>query len=295
VNDQADALRNKINRAKNTSEKADEKNTKIIAVVSGKGGVGKSNFVVNFSLGLQKKGKQVLIIDLDIGMANIDILLGQSSSYSIVDMIEKEMSIWTVIEKGPLGLSYIAGGSGLSEIFEMNEEKADYFYRQIGSLEKEFDYIFFDMGAGVTNSSFHFLLSSHEVFLVTTPEPTSITDGYGMIKYIDSKEKELPISMIVNRTHSKKDGDHTSQNVLNVTKKFLNKDISLLATLPDDEVVWKAVRAQQPFLLFAPRSKPTGAIEKAVINYLDMNRKSRTKEKTIHSFINKLKGFLSNQ
>jgi len=295
VNDQADALRNKINRAKNTSEKADEKNTKIIAVVSGKGGVGKSNFVVNFSLGLQKKEKQVLIIDLDIGMANIDILLGQSSSYSIVDMIEKEMSIWTVIEKGPLGLSYIAGGSGLSEIFEMNEEKADYFYRQIGSLEKEFDYIFFDMGAGVTNSSFHFLLSSHEVFLVTTPEPTSITDGYGMIKYIDSKEKELPISMIVNRTHSKKDGDHTSQNVLNVTKKFLNKDISLLATLPDDEVVWKAVRAQQPFLLFAPRSKPTGAIEKAVINYLDINRKSRTKEKTIHSFINKLKGFLSNQ
>lgn len=295
MNDQADALRNKINRAKNTSEKADEKNTKIIAVVSGKGGVGKSNFVVNFSLGLQKKEKQVLIIDLDIGMANIDILLGQSSSYSIVDMIEKEMSIWTVIEKGPLGLSYIAGGSGLSEIFEMNEEKADYFYRQIGSLEKEFDYIFFDMGAGVTNSSFHFLLSSHEVFLVTTPEPTSITDGYGMIKYIDSKEKELPISMIVNRTHSKKDGDHTSQNVLNVTKKFLNKDISLLATLPDDEVVWKAVRAQQPFLLFAPRSKPTGAIEKAVINYLDINRKSRTKEKTIHSFINKLKGFLSNQ
>lgn len=294
MNDQADALRNKMIRAKNSSEKDEMNNTKIIAVVSGKGGVGKSNFVVNFSLGLQKKNKRVLIIDLDIGMANIDILLGQTSTYSIVDMIQKEMSIWSVIEKGPLGLSYIAGGSGLSEVFEMNKEKANFFYRQIESLEKEFDFIFFDMGAGVTTSSFHFLLSSHEVFLVTTPEPTSITDAYGMIKYIDFKEKELPISMIVNRAHSNKEGDHTSQNVLNVTKSFLNKDIHLLATLPDDVVVWKAVRAQQPFFLLSPRSKPTIAIEKAVNNYLQVDHKPEDKEKSIGSFIKKLKGFVSN-
>lgn len=295
MNDQADALRNRMIRAKTSLETEDKKNTKIIAVVSGKGGVGKSNFVVNFSLGLQKKNKRVLIIDLDIGMANIDILLGQSSTYSIVDMIQKEMSIWSVIEKGPLGLSYIAGGSGLSEVFEMNEEKSNFFYHQIEALEQEYDYIFFDMGAGVTNSSFHFLLSSHEVFLVTTPEPTSITDAYGMIKYIDIKEKELPISMIVNRAHSKKDGERTSQNVLNVTKTFLNKDIHLLATLPDDEIVWKAVRAQQPFFLFSPRSKPSAAIEKAVNNYLYVvEQKSNNKDKSIDSFIKKLKGFFSN-
>ncbi|WP_280768963.1 MinD/ParA family protein [Salipaludibacillus daqingensis] len=292
MNDQADALRNKMTSAKSSSAKRDKMDTKIISVVSGKGGVGKSNFVVNFSLALQRNHKRVLIIDLDIGMANIDILLGQSSSYSIVDMIEREMSIWSVIEKGPLGLSYIAGGSGLSQIFEMNREKANFFYRQIESLENEFDYIFFDMGAGVTNSSFHFLLSSHEVFLITTPEPTSVTDAYGMIKYIDLKDRNLPISMIVNRAHSKKDGEHTSQNVLNVAKRFLNKQIHLLATLPDDEIVWKAVRAQQPFILYSPKSKPANAIEKAVKNYLNEADTPLYNEKTIHSFISKLKGFI---
>ncbi|WP_416150932.1 MinD/ParA family protein [Salipaludibacillus sp. HK11] len=291
MNDQADALRNKMTRANTTSEKNREINTKVIAVVSGKGGVGKSNFVVNFSLGLQNSKKRVLIIDLDIGMANIDILLGQTSTYSIVDMIQKEMSIWSVIENGPSGLSYIAGGSGLADIFEMDSGKADFFYRQIESLTKEFDYIFFDMGAGVTSSSFHFLLSSHEVILVTTPEPTSITDAYGMVKYINLKEPELPISMIVNRARSTKDGKHTSQNVLNVTKRFLNKDIRFLATLPDDEVVWKAVRAQQPFYLYAPRSKASQAIQKAVDRYL-LDGVKGNESKSIQSFLSKLKGFI---
>ncbi|PYZ93128.1 cobyrinic acid a,c-diamide synthase [Salipaludibacillus keqinensis] len=288
MHDQADALRHKMIGTKLSSTN-EGRNGKVIAVVSGKGGVGKSNFVVNFSLGLQKKQKKVLIIDLDIGMANIDILLGQSSAYSIVDMIEREMSIWSVIEKGPLGLSYVAGGSGLSSIFEMDREKAEFFFNQMESLQEEFDYIFLDMGAGVTSSSTHFILSAHEIFLVTTPEPTSITDAYGMIKYIDIQDAKLPISIIINRAHSKKDSDNTSRNVINVTKQFLNKDLSYLTTLPDDEIVWKSVRSQKPFMLFAPRSKPSIAIEKAIQQYLNDNPFDQTKEKLVPSFVAKLK------
>jgi flagellar biosynthesis protein FlhG len=294
VNDQADALRQKMNRSKTLSQPPEKKHTKVIAVVSGKGGVGKSNFVVNFSLGLQKAGKKVLIIDLDIGMANIDILLGQTSRYSFVDMIERDMSIWSVIETAEEGLSYIAGGSALNDVFEMDREKADFFYRQLQSLEAEFDYIFLDMGAGITNNSSHFLLSCHDIFLVTTPEPTSITDAYGMVKYITLQDPTLPVSMIVNRAHSLKEGSHTSSNMLTVTKRFLNKDIYYLASIPDDDAVRKAVRAQKPFVLYSPRSKPATAVTAAVHKYLKAGRHDIKSEGSISSFISKLKGFMKN-
>ncbi|RKL69013.1 cobyrinic acid a,c-diamide synthase [Salipaludibacillus neizhouensis] len=293
MRDQADSLRNQLLVADEGNEKSNT-SIQVISVVSGKGGVGKSNFVVNFALGLQKRNKNVLIIDLDIGMANIDILLGQSSKYSIVDMLEQEMSIWSIVEKGPLGLSYVAGGSGLTRLFEMNKEKADFFYRQIESLESSFDYILLDMGAGVTTSSLHFLLSSHEILLVTTPEPTSITDAYAMIKFIHLEDEEIPISMVVNRAFSKKEADRTAENVINVTNRFLNKSITYLTYIPNDDTVLKAVRSQQPFLLLAPNSKCSKAIENTIDVFIGRDKKDSGKLITMGTFLSKLKSFISN-
>ncbi|MGJ9381428.1 MinD/ParA family protein [Salipaludibacillus sp. CF4.18] len=293
MRDQADSLRNQLLVADEGNEKSNT-SIQVISVVSGKGGVGKSNFVVNFALGLQKRNKNVLIIDLDIGMANIDILLGQSSKYSIVDMLEQEMSIWSIVEKGPLGLSYVAGGSGLTRLFEMNKEKADFFYRQIESLESSFDYILLDMGAGVTTSSLHFLLSSHEILLVTTPEPTSITDAYAMIKFIHLEDEEIPISMVVNRAFSKKEADRTAENVINVTNRFLNKSITYLTYIPNDDTVLKAVRSQQPFLLLAPNSKCSKAIENTIDVFIGRDKKDYGKPISMGTFLSKLKSFISN-
>ncbi|AOM83168.1 MinD/ParA family protein [Salisediminibacterium beveridgei] len=287
MRDQADALRKKMtgNMNHSTNKQAD-----VIAVVSGKGGVGKSNFTLNFSIGLQKKGKKVLIIDMDIGMANIDILLGQSSTYSIVDMMNEEMSIWSIMEEGPEGIQYIAGGSGLNDLFQMNDMKADHLYRQIESAESAFDYILLDMGAGVNSNSAYFLLSSHSVFLVTTPEPTSVTDAYAMVKYIHHHEPQLRISLIINRSRSVKDGERTAGNVKEVTKKFLGKNIELMSIFPDDNAVWKAVRAQTPFLLHNPGSKPAKAMNETVNIFIAGVTQDETEMKP--TFIGRLKGFL---
>src|SRR5699024_11791712 len=139
--DQAEKLRNQINM---------QPNAKTIAVISGKGGVGKSNTVRNFSIELQKQGKKVLLFDLDIVMCNVDILLGKDAEHSIVDLFYDFMPIHDIIEIGPKGLSYIAGGSSLNNLIAIDKYKLDYFFKQYELVVKDYDYIFFDMGAGVT-------------------------------------------------------------------------------------------------------------------------------------------------
>src|SRR5699024_1692753 len=174
MHDQAERLRNRMNGH------VEENNCKTIAVISGKGGVGKSTTVLNFAIEMQNKGKRVLIFDLDIGMGNIDILLGQPSKYTILNFLEEFLPIHDMIETGPKGLSYIAGGSGFNDLLELDEAKLNYFFSQYELLTKDYDYIFFDLGAGVSKSSLAFILASDECFLVTTPEPTSIADAYSM-------------------------------------------------------------------------------------------------------------------
>lgn len=290
MKDQADGLREKIFRMNMDEESANTvRNTEVLSIVSGKGGVGKSNIAINFALQLQQMKKKVLIMDLDIGMANIDILLGESSSYSIVDMLENDMSIWSIIEQSSSGLSYIAGGSGLSSLFEMDQSKADFFYRELSSLNGQFDFILLDMGAGVTNDSFYFLLSAHRALLVTTPEPTSITDAYAMIKFLTMKNAAMPISVIVNRTSSKREGDQTFNNLNQVAEKFLKRNLAYIMSIPNDQSVGKAVRAQTPFIVHAPHAKSSTAVKKAAGIFLN---NSEASEDSYETFISRLKGFL---
>ncbi|MDG5788171.1 MinD/ParA family protein [Evansella sp. AB-P1] len=290
MKDQADVLRNKMMQFQDRSNENNIKNTKVIAVVSGKGGVGKSNISVNFSLALQKLGKNVIIFDLDIGMANIDILLGKTTNFSIVDMLEKGFTIWDIIETGQEGLSFISGGTGLTELFQMTEEKMNYFLEQLSQLGQKYDYILFDMGAGISQSSIHFLLSVNELFLVTTPEPTSITDAYAMIKHINSQSNAIPIHLIVNRAKHKNDGVNTARNLSSVCLQFLNKEISHIATLPDDEIVWKGVRSQVPFILMSPKSKPSIAIHQAALQFIKNDGTKIMDEKvSLNTFVSKLK------
>lgn len=292
MKDQAHMLRTKMLKARNQSGNETPKNTKVIAIISGKGGVGKSNFTVNFSLALKKLGKKVLIFDLDIGMANVDILLGKSATYTIVDMLEKDLSIWDVVEKGPGGISFVGGGSALSGLFEMDERKLDYFVRELSALEHEFDYVLFDMAAGVSKNASQFLLSAHEIFLVTTPEPTAITDAYAAIKFINFQDDNIPINLIVNRTRNKREGLSTSKNMENVCMHFLNKKINFLTSIPDDEIVWKSVRAQSPFMLHSPNAKPSKAIYEAAKRYVENQiGESKEAERNFQSFLQKLTSF----
>ncbi|WP_247747173.1 MinD/ParA family protein [Alkalihalobacillus sp. BA299] len=284
MNDQAESLRKIMNNIDNGND------TKVISVVSGKGGVGKSNFSINFSIGLSQAGKRVLLFDLDIGMANVDILMGVSSKYNVVDMIENELTIWDIIETGPENVSFVSGGSGFTQLFKLNEKKFQRFMTQLESLGQEFDYIIFDMGAGVSEDSMQFILSSNEVIVVTTPEPTAITDAYAMLKYINSKMDSIQCSIIVNRTDTNKEGLLTAQNFMRVVKQFLQKDLTYLGSIPNDKSVSKAVRSQKPVLVLDPKAKSSQAIELIVKQFLGEQKIDQDKPQ-FHSFLHRFKRF----
>lgn len=267
MNDQAKNLRRMLHMA-NEELKA----THVLAVISGKGGVGKSNFSLNFALELIKIGKKVIVFDLDIGMANVDILMGISAKHTVIDMIEDELSIWDIIEEGPGKLSFIAGGSGLTSVFQLNPQKILRFTQQLELINGKYDYIIFDMGAGVSKNGLQFVLSANEVIVVSTPEPTSVTDAYAMVKFIQIKDKEVPISLLINRVESISEGMKTFENLRLVTKQFLQKEVRLMGIIPNDPIVLKAVKAQIPFVLYAPDSKSTKAIKEIALEYTGEKR-----------------------
>src|SRR5690625_5265006 len=167
MHDQAERLRHKLSPNK--------KQAKTIAFASGKGGVGKSNTALNFAIELQDRNFSVLLVDLDIGMGNIDILLGSSSKYTIINFFTEFIPIHGIIESGPKGLSYIAGGANLNDMMHLDDDKLDYFFKQYNMLANTYDYIIFDLGAGITDAILSFILAADECFIITTPEPTAIT------------------------------------------------------------------------------------------------------------------------
>ncbi|WP_053219651.1 MinD/ParA family protein [Virgibacillus senegalensis] len=283
MNDQAANLRRKVEAKLNPIQ------AKTIAVVSGKGGVGKSNFALNFCLSLAKRQKKVLLFDLDIGMGNIDVLLGRSSKYSIVDMFEKQLPIQDVMETVSDSFAYISAGSGLTDIFSWNDGQFHYFVHQYEKLTDLFDFIIFDMGAGITEGSANFLLAADEAIVVTTPEPTSLTDAYAMIKHITRKDQELPLYLLINRIPNERIGKQTAARLQRVAGQFLGKELILLGMLPDDKAVVKAVINQTPFVEKQPRTPAAKAVMETADVFLGCGIPEVWKTS---SFIKKLSHFI---
>lgn len=286
TNDQAMNLRRKLQQFK------EPKQAKTISVVSGKGGVGKSNFAVNFSLELLKIKKKVLLVDLDVGMGNIDILLGLNATKTIVDMFDQRLKIHDIIEEGPNDLAYIAAGNGLADFFDLDETKKDYFLEQYQELVQVYDYIIFDMGAGATNDSLSFIVASDECIAVTTPEPTSITDAYGMIKHILQTQQNMPISVIMNRS-SMKSGRQALERFQRIVEHFLTIEICKLGIIPDDKTVSTAVIRQIPYVLLNEKSAVSRAIKNITVNFLENENGAKEHKQQSVSFVQRLKEFVT--
>jgi flagellar biosynthesis protein FlhG len=282
MNDQALNLRKKVESIGRT------KQAKVISVVSGKGGVGKSNISLNLSLSLINFNKKVLLIDLDIGMANIDILLGKRAKHHVSDMVDQQLSIWEIIETTEHGLSFIAGGNGLSELFELTQEKFDFFISQIEHVVEFYDFVIFDIGAGASKENLKFILTSHEILVVTTTEPTSITDAYAMIKHINQYKKDLSIFLVVNRCENRKEGKETADRLVSVTSRFLGKTIFIKGYIPDDNSVRQAVKQETPFLIFAPKCKASIAVQNLAVTCikegLSIKEKSHSVTQALRQF-----------
>lgn len=285
MKDQAENLRLQLKRQESTSK------TKAIAVVSGKGGVGKSNFSLNFSISLSRKGFKVLLFDMDIGMGNLDILMGKSPDKSIVDYLSGDFLLHEVIIDGPEGISFIAGGTGLTQLVHIDEEKLNSFTDALHNHLEQYDYLIFDMGAGINEDSLKVLLSVHEIFVITTPEPTSLTDAYATMKFVHLQDSMLPFFLVVNRAQTEKEGKETLRRLSEVMNQFLGKESISLGVLPDDRAIQQAVRRQIPFISYNPKSAAAKALED-ITNQYTMRDIQESPAHIITSFVTRFKSFL---
>ena len=250
--DQAERLRRLANGEGNIKDSNNK--TRIITVTSGKGGVGKSNFVVNISISLVEMGKKVLIFDADIGMGNDDVLMGIYSKYNIMDLVNGKVTIDQVITEGPLGVHLLPGGSGLNNIEDLQENQRTLFLKQIEGIEG-YDYIFIDTGAGISKNVLAFISASDEFILVTTPEPTSLTDGYSLLKAVDHFKIKNKANIVVNKVLDEKEGNQTFSKFKTAVNKFLSLDVNYLGIIYEDRKLIMAVREQEPFVLSYPNSE----------------------------------------
>ncbi|MGM0501137.1 MAG: MinD/ParA family protein [Bacillota bacterium] len=263
MRDQAENLRKMAQQKKNQSTSTESETNKktgegdsarIYTVTSGKGGVGKSNFTANLALALQEAGKKVVIFDADLGLANLDVILGVTPNYNLNHVISGKKDIQDIILQGPNNIHLIPGGSGVEELANLSNYQLNQLIDSWSKLETEYDIILIDTGAGLSKIVINFILAADETFVISTSEPTSITDAYGMIKAISKHQLDIEVKLVVNQA-SDKEGTKIANRLIKTAQEFLDMDITLLGVLPEDRSVIKAVKKRKPFLLEYPKSK----------------------------------------
>lgn len=263
MQDQADKLRkmllNKNRSIDNQGEKS--RRARVITITSGKGGVGKTNLSVNLALALTKLGQQALIIDADFGMANIDVILGCSAQYSILHMLEGGCAIEDIISQGPYGIKFIAGGSGIYSLANLDSVQLSNISGQINKLDSLADIVLIDTGAGLNYNVMNFVMAADEVIIITTPEPTAMTDAYAIMKAYAAEKGPAPVKLLVNRVMDDKEGAEVVDKLTNVAYRFLRMPIISLGYVYDDRNVSNAVKRQTPLLIAYPNCAAARCIE----------------------------------
>jgi flagellar biosynthesis protein FlhG len=239
----------------------EKKASRVVAITSGKGGAGKTNLAVNMALALANMGQKVLIIDADLGMANIEILLGASSKYSLLNLIEDGLTIDDIIVNGPYGIKYISGGSGVYQLANLSEEQLQKIVRHIASCDSWADFILVDTGAGISRNVINFLVAADEVIVVTTPEPTAIADAYAVMKVYAANRGSAPVKLVINRVIDYGEGEVVAEKLTQVASKFLKLRTTSLGNIYEDRNLIKSVKSQKPVLLLHPSTISVRCIE----------------------------------
>jgi len=289
MSDQAQALRQLVSSHVGPAESKFRKGSaRILTVSSGKGGVGKSNFTLNFALALKSLGRKVLLFDADIGMANIDVLMGVRPRYNLYHLLKGEKDITEIVELGSHALPFIAGGSGLADLFSLSEGDLNYFTSQIEMISEEMDFILFDTGAGLSKETLKFITAADECLVVTTPEPTSITDAYALIKVVHGMEADVPFRLVINRVSGEHGAKQDADRISLRGERFRDIDIPTLGYLSDDTHVMQAVKKQVPFSIAFPGCSAARDIQRLALDYLNVPQtKSRDTLSGIKGFMHK--------
>jgi flagellar biosynthesis protein FlhG len=225
--DQAEKLRKMVKE-----QTAPRRVARVVTVTSGKGGVGKSNVSVNLALALSRLGNRVIILDADFGLANVEVMLGIRPRYNLADLMFHGKSLSDIITVGPENIGFISGGSGIQELTNLTRDQIVYLIQKLVELDEKADVIIVDTGAGISDAVLEFVASSSEVLLVATPEPTSITDAYALLKTLNRKTdidlQNVVIKMIANRIDTYDDGKELYDKLSLVVNKFLSLKLEYL-------------------------------------------------------------------
>jgi len=283
MEDQAEKLREIMKRKKDgtpsaksvSSAKSNVKQAekaRIITVTSGKGGVGKTNLSVNMALAFARLGKKVIVMDADLGLANVNVMLNMIPKYNLYHVIKKQKTIREILVETEYGISIVAGASGFSQIANMGEEDRKDFISELDTLSNA-DIVIIDTSAGVSSNVLDFIAAADDAVIITTPEPTAITDAYGIIKIIATEYDSLNmgLKLVVNRAKGAAQAKSVADRMINIAGQFLNLKVDYLGFIYDDASVQHAVLRQKPFMVVDPKCKASICVQH-IVERIDRNK-----------------------
>ena len=261
---------------------------RVIAVASGKGGVWKSNFATNLAIQMRKRGKRVVIIDADFGLANVEILLGVSPKYTVADVLNGSVDMEVALTTGPLGCMFLSGGSGMSALSDLTDSQISRLTDGFLRLDDLTDCIIIDTRAGLSNVVINFIKAAADTIIVTTPDPTAIADAYALIKSAKAVMPDLSrLKLAVNCSMNDSEAQEVFEKLNGVSTRFLGIKLSFLGSIPYDAYLIRAVRKQQPVSILYPYAESTNRFSDICAKVLEMDVE---KKNSIQNFVLKLIG-----
>ena len=235
---------------------------KVITVTGGKGGVGKTGICGNLAVSLSMLGRRVMLLDADLGLANVDVMFGLQPTHNLADVINGDSSLQEIIVNGPAGVMMVPGASGISDMARLTPAHHAGIINAFSDLSVDLDVLLVDTAAGISDGVLRFAEAAHEVLIVVCDEPTSITDAYAIIKVLSTERGVNRFRVVTNMTRQGGDGSGLFQKLLRVTDRFLDVSLDHAGSVPFDDRVWRAVQLQTPFVTAFPTSLAAGAVKK---------------------------------
>lgn len=277
--DQAEHLRNIIKKQDLLPKK--KGSAKVITVTSGKGGVGKTSLSVNLAIQLARMGKQVVIFDADFGLANIEIMLGLRPRYTLADLMYRGKDIGDIIMRGPENIGFISGGSGIRELSNVSRDQVFSLIQKLDDLDRQADVIIIDTGAGISDTVLEFVAASEEVLLVATPEPTSVTDAYALMKVLDQRTAfqldRAIVKLVANQVREEWEATELFEKLSAVAAKFLDIEVEYLGAIPYDKYMQRAVMRQDPVCISHPEARAARAVKRMAFLLEDQHMEEETR------------------